>query len=264
MNIKYQKLVKTGQEPEYKVSPFLVISSIGAEIKKNSSSMPYGTAVLTDTGSASSLKSQGINYIIHATPMPEGDSREKFVEVAARTIQNSIILAEREGISKLATCFLAGKIYLKHPSSRPYLAEGIIEAALNQLQENSLQESDCPPTISKTRVEKGNLCQKTILGALGTEANNVDQQRKSLMKKFNELINGQQQKDNNKKPNQQEPNKNDKPNPGKDEKQPSDDSQEPTPDNGNGNNDNGGNKKDDNQEPTDKGQKNSNDTDKNP
>src|SRR4051794_29320448 len=96
--MKHPALEKTNQEPEYKANPPLKISSVGVEIKKNSSQMPYGSALLTDTGNNSSLKNQGINYIIHAAPMPEGDSKETFIEMAAKAIQNSIILAEREGI----------------------------------------------------------------------------------------------------------------------------------------------------------------------
>ena len=57
----YSPLVKTEQEPEYKVNPPLKISSVGVEIKKNSSQMPDGSALLTDTGNNSSLKNQGIN-----------------------------------------------------------------------------------------------------------------------------------------------------------------------------------------------------------
>ncbi|CAI2194891.1 7659_t:CDS:1, partial [Funneliformis geosporum] len=66
----YPALVKTGQEPEYKVKPPLKISSVGIEVKKNSSQMPDGSALLTNTGNHSNLKSQGINYIIHAVPRP--------------------------------------------------------------------------------------------------------------------------------------------------------------------------------------------------
>src|ERR1700753_2146624 len=89
----YPALVRTGQEPEYKRSPYLAISSVGAEIKKNSSQMPDGSALLTDTGKNSSLKSQGINYIIHAVPRSRGSSAsdEEFIEIAARPLRNKKI-----------------------------------------------------------------------------------------------------------------------------------------------------------------------------
>src|SRR2546430_11563597 len=106
-------LQTTNKEPEYKKSPPLKISSVGTEIKKNSSQMPDGSALLTDTGNNSSLKSQGINYIIHAVPRPRGSSasEEEFIEIAVKAVQNSVFLAEREGMKKLAICFMGGLIY---------------------------------------------------------------------------------------------------------------------------------------------------------
>jgi hypothetical protein len=136
MSNKYPALVATKNEPEYKENPPLLISSVGTEnTKKSSGRIPYGCGLLTSVGLTSSdLKSQGINFIIHATPMPEENSLETFVEMAAKAIQNSIILAERVGISRLATCFLGGKIYCLNESSKKPLAEGIIRAALNQME----------------------------------------------------------------------------------------------------------------------------------
>src|SRR5436190_11926999 len=112
MNI-YPALVKTKKEPEYKKVPPLKISSIGTENTKKSTQMPDGSALLTDTGSNSSLKVQGIDYIIHAVPRSRGSSasEEEFIEIAVKTTQNSIFLAHREGIKKLAICFVAGLRY---------------------------------------------------------------------------------------------------------------------------------------------------------
>jgi N-glycosidase YbiA len=189
MNTNYPALDKKSQEPEYKVNPHLKISSVGAKLTKNSNSMPYGTALLTDTGSpASGLKNQGIDYIIHATPMPEGDSKETFIEIAAKAIQNSIILAERNGIKLLATCLLGGKIYLKDQNdedTKKLLAEGIIRAALNQMLENPLDldliyfvdfdgdyyqeafdeiklETAYNLISNKARVVRGNICDEAV------------------------------------------------------------------------------------------------------
>lgn len=141
MSNKYFALRETGQEPEYQKNSPLEISSVGTEnTKSNVGRIPYGCALLTGTGgSTSGLRNQGIDYIIHATPMPEGDSKETFIEMAAKAIQNSIILADRFGIQTLATCLLGGKIYLKNPNdenSKKLLADGIIRAALNQMRVN--------------------------------------------------------------------------------------------------------------------------------
>ncbi|CAI2195802.1 12494_t:CDS:2, partial [Funneliformis geosporum] len=130
MSNNYSALVKTGQEPEDKVNPSLKISSIGTEVKKNSSQMPDGSALLTNTGNHSSLKNRGINYIIHAVPRPRSScaSDEEFIEIAVKAAQNSIILADREGqeaIDELAICLIGGEIYRGSCSSEK-LAEGII------------------------------------------------------------------------------------------------------------------------------------------
>jgi O-acetyl-ADP-ribose deacetylase (regulator of RNase III) len=115
----------------------LKISSVGTEIKKNSRVMPDGSALLTDTGNNSSLQNQGINYIIHVVPKTRNScsSDEEFIEIAVKAAQNSIILADREGIKSLAICFIAGKIYLGScPPEK--LAQAIIMGALDQIEEN--------------------------------------------------------------------------------------------------------------------------------
>src|SRR4051812_22149639 len=113
MNIVYQPLKETCREPEYKTTPPLKISSIGTENTKKSTQMPDGSALLTDTGKNSSLKTQGIDYIIHAVPRERSSSasEEEFIKLAVAATQNSIFLAEREGIKKLAVCFIGGLIY---------------------------------------------------------------------------------------------------------------------------------------------------------
>ena len=68
MKNNYPSLIKTSHEPEYKISSPLKISSVGTEVKKNTSVMPDGSALLTDTGKSSNLKVKGIDYIIHAVP----------------------------------------------------------------------------------------------------------------------------------------------------------------------------------------------------
>ena len=131
----YPALTKTEQEPEYKINPPLKISSMGVEIKKGSSQMPDGSALLTETGSNSSLKTQGINYIIHAVPKMRSScgSDEEFIEIAVKAAQNSIILADREGIDKLAICLIGGEAY-RGSCDPSKLAEGIIRGSINQLE----------------------------------------------------------------------------------------------------------------------------------
>src|SRR2546421_116527 len=135
MTNKYPALTATKKETEYQVNPPLKISSVGTEIKKNSSQMPDGSALLTDTGASSNLKSQGINYIIHAVPQPRGSSasEEEFIEIAVKAAQNSVFLAEREGIKKLAICFIGGLIY-RGSCPPEKLAKAIIMGTLKQLE----------------------------------------------------------------------------------------------------------------------------------
>ncbi|CAG8525036.1 10901_t:CDS:2 [Ambispora leptoticha] len=223
---KYPALAATKKEPEYQVNPPLKISSVGTEIKKNNSSMPFGSAVLTNTGNSSKLKDNGITHIIHATLMSQGSDEGLFIEKAVLAMQNSIILADLQGFDKLATCFLAGGIYCNSESTKPHLADALIGGALSQLEKcQSLKEVifvdfdadylkdardkiagevNCPTNINQTRTEKGdknqNLLHKSLHGTsgeLGTEASNVDKQRKDLMKEFNDIINGKRQGDNN-------------------------------------------------------------------
>ena len=132
---KYPALSATKNEPEYKATPPLPISSVGTENNKKSTQMPDGLALLTNTGSSSSLKSQGINYIIHAVPKTRSScaNDEEFIEIAVKAAQNSIILADREGIDKLAICLIGGERY-RGSCDPNKLAEGIIRGAVNQLE----------------------------------------------------------------------------------------------------------------------------------
>src|SRR5207245_4301626 len=89
-------LVPDETEPEYKNNPPLLISSVGTEnTKKSTSQMPYGSALLTDTSGSSKLRNNGINYIIHAALMPQDRDENLFIQKAVLAMQNSIILADR-------------------------------------------------------------------------------------------------------------------------------------------------------------------------
>lgn len=132
---KYKEIVKSGQEPEYISTSLSSISSIGTENSKNGGSMPFGSAILTDTGSSSNLNNQGITHIIHAVPGPRSSfsNDENFIEAAVKAVQNSIILADRKKFDNLAICFVGGGAYrgICNPEK---LAEGIIYGAVSQLQ----------------------------------------------------------------------------------------------------------------------------------
>jgi hypothetical protein len=139
-NYNHFALSITKSEREYEDDPPLKISSIGTEIKKSTSQMPFGSVLLTDAGISSELKSQEIDYIIHAAMMSLSKNREnekEFIKVSTLAIQNSIILSDRQKFNKLATCFLGGNIYCPIEEVKPILAESIIRAGLNQLEKCS-------------------------------------------------------------------------------------------------------------------------------
>ncbi|CAG8601739.1 8842_t:CDS:2 [Paraglomus occultum] len=125
--------------------------------------MPDGSALLTNTGNNSSLKNQGINYIIHTVPRHRDSSAsdEEFVEIAVKAVQNSIILADREKINKLAICFVAGKIY-RGTCNPEKLAEGIVcdgdETIFDALVFN-------PKGNRNIIVKAGDICDKSTHGA---------------------------------------------------------------------------------------------------
>jgi O-acetyl-ADP-ribose deacetylase (regulator of RNase III) len=247
----YATLSITKQEREYEDNPPLAISSAGTlNIKKDTKKMPFGSVLLTNTGTSSKLKKQGINHIIHAAMMPllENRSNEKiFIKVATLAMQNSIILAERQKFTKLATCFLGGNLYCPVEEVKPFLAEAIIQASLNQLEKCSYlkkiifvdfdgdyyknawekikQEGNYSEIIKKTKVKKGDLLKKSTHKAeviinsenaemewrggisgkieekLGDEAEEVDQQRKKLMREFYHLVESEQKNNTNGKEN---------------------------------------------------------------
>jgi O-acetyl-ADP-ribose deacetylase (regulator of RNase III) len=125
--------VGTKNEIEYQEIPPLKVSSIGTKNKPGK--MPNGSALLTDTGKESKLKKNGINWIIHAVPQKRSNlpNNEEFIKIAVKACQNSIILADREGIKKLAICFIAGKIYRGNCPPEE-AAEAIIIGGLNQIE----------------------------------------------------------------------------------------------------------------------------------
>jgi len=123
----------------------LPISSVGTDYSKldetNKNSLLPGSALLTDTldgsdGGSSTLNSKGITHIIHAAPWPRDlfKSDEDFINCVVKSVQNSIILADREKFEKLAIPLVGGGIYLGSCDPEE-LAEGIMRGAVNQLAE---------------------------------------------------------------------------------------------------------------------------------
>ncbi|KLL03158.1 MAG: hypothetical protein MRERV_50c003 [Mycoplasmataceae bacterium RV_VA103A] len=140
--MNYTALKKTDQEPEYKTTPHLAISSIGiANYSVTKGNLPAGCALMTDTldgsGNGSSiLNSKGITHIIHAGPKERSKfpSDEEFIECVVKSVQNCIILAERDDFEKLAVPLVGGDIFLGKCDPEK-LAEGIIRGVTNQLAE---------------------------------------------------------------------------------------------------------------------------------
>jgi len=107
-----------------------------------------GSALLTDTldgsGSGSSmLNSKGITHIIHAINQPFSafnNNKEFFIDYVVRSVQNSIILADKNNFEKLAIPLVGGGIYLGSCDPQE-LAESIIRGSINQLEKcQSLKE----------------------------------------------------------------------------------------------------------------------------
>ncbi|CAG8679778.1 14416_t:CDS:1 [Cetraspora pellucida] len=140
--MNYTALKKTDQEPEYKKNPYLPISSVGiTNYSVTKDNLPAGCALMTDTldgsGNGSSiLNSKGITHIIHAGPKEwsKFPSDEEFVECVVKSVQNCIILAERNNFERLAVPLVGGDIFLGKCDPEK-LAEGIIRGVANQLAE---------------------------------------------------------------------------------------------------------------------------------
>ena len=151
---KYSALITTKKEREYKFNPPLAISSVGCGTDKpdlftyNEGHLVAGSALLTDTldgsGSGSSmLNSKGITHIIHAINQPFSafnNNKEFFIDYVVRSVQNSIILADKNNFEKLAIPLVGGGIYLGSCDPQE-LAESIIRGSINQLEKcQSLKE----------------------------------------------------------------------------------------------------------------------------
>jgi len=95
--------------------------------------IPRGSALITSSGN---LAIQGINQIIHAAPgsntqiAPWGNPTRQGV---IRSIQNSILLAEKNNLRDLAIPFVGGHIFFHAMGiSKEELLRSIMEVAINQ------------------------------------------------------------------------------------------------------------------------------------
>ncbi|CAI2162038.1 2942_t:CDS:2 [Funneliformis geosporum] len=118
-NNHFEAILATGQEPEYKTNPPLPISSVGTDYNTaDQTHLPAGSALMTDTldGSGkgdSILNSKGITHIIHAAPNPRSSftSDQDFINCVVKSVQNSIILADRNNFECLAIPLVGGGTY---------------------------------------------------------------------------------------------------------------------------------------------------------
>ena len=108
--------------------------------RESSTVLPCGSAVLTSSGD---LEKQGIKAIIHACPSSIKENKDFFqsnIQGIIRSVQNSILLAERNNYKSTAFC-LIGSNFLDNiippnqatrKERRVKLAEIIIRAAIEQ------------------------------------------------------------------------------------------------------------------------------------
>ncbi|KLL03377.1 MAG: hypothetical protein MRECE_18c033 [Mycoplasmataceae bacterium CE_OT135] len=108
-NIDCQPIQPTQKEPEYQ-GKLLPISSAGTEYKKaviETNMLPRGSAILTGSGD---LEKQGIKVIIHACPgavqKDKGKEFEPNIQGIIRSVQNCILLVEKNNYKSVAFCLI--------------------------------------------------------------------------------------------------------------------------------------------------------------
>ena len=139
LNIDYQPIQN---EAEYQ-DKLIPISSAGTEYKKaviEANMLPRGSAILTNSGD---LEKQGIKAIIHACPGTiQKNAVSEFepnIQGIIHSVQNSIILAEKNNYKSIAFC-LVGSSFLDRifpnqgtkKKKQLKLAEIIIKSAVEQ------------------------------------------------------------------------------------------------------------------------------------
>ncbi|RHZ36890.1 macro domain-containing protein [endosymbiont GvMRE of Glomus versiforme] len=108
----YQPVKPTQKEAEYQGTE-LPIYSAGTEYKKaviETNMLPRGSAILTGSGD---LEKQGIRAIIHACPGSIEKKDKNFranIEGIIRSVQNSILLAEKSNYKSIAFCLIGSNL----------------------------------------------------------------------------------------------------------------------------------------------------------
>ena len=141
---KSQPLQVTGKELEEQ-EPQLSLSSAGTEYQRSLAELnclPAGSALLTSSGE---LKKYQIEAIIHACSgsinIGKGPEFEPSLERIVKSVQNSVILAEKKNYKSLAFPLLGGGIFLDRiadlnsenkKQKQLSLAKSIIEASIKQ------------------------------------------------------------------------------------------------------------------------------------
>jgi O-acetyl-ADP-ribose deacetylase (regulator of RNase III) len=127
-------LNSTNNEPEFALAN--CISSVGTDYSQGiNGKLPRGAALITDSGNLAKNK---IKKIIHAASGSHDSDYHPTKESVILSVQNSIILAERQNVKSLAIPLIGGNIFLNHikktsPDITPEkLAEMIVKAAINQ------------------------------------------------------------------------------------------------------------------------------------
>src|SRR4051812_9759850 len=100
MNYPAFEIKVNSEQPEYKTTPHLPISSVGTDYTTATQThLPAGSALMTDTldgsgNGTSILKDKGINHIIHAAPKSQDNFTNEgdFISNVVKAVQNSIIL----------------------------------------------------------------------------------------------------------------------------------------------------------------------------
>ncbi|CAJ0841950.1 10690_t:CDS:2 [Entrophospora sp. SA101] len=210
--IYFYPLVSQENELELKLTPTLPISSVGTKYLKTvaeNNMLPRGSAFLTSSGE---LESRGIVNIIHAAPgslsqKDEGKPNQKAVITAT---QNSIILAERNGIESLAIPFIGSNIFLSSiGGTKEQLAEIIMKSAINQRKQ--LKKIVFVPYAAGIEIKEGNITNfathncsvivnaanmegrfgaglSGIIGQATGQSDQINQEAANYIKKFNKIV----------------------------------------------------------------------------
>lgn len=141
-NGRYSALIPTKKEREYEKGENgipLPISSVGLGTDRidyfeyTPGHLVAGSALMTDSLDGAW---KGITHIIHAVNQPYSafnNNEQWFIDYVVKSVQNSIILADRYKFENLAIPSMGGGTFLGNCDPKK-LAEGMIRGAINQLE----------------------------------------------------------------------------------------------------------------------------------